>query len=53
MNPDFDHGLSGHPGGVELVAAILPPEPDQNQPEVDVMIFKIFSAKNSAKNWRI
>ena len=32
MNPVCDQGLRVHPGGVELVAGIRAPEPDQNQP---------------------
>ena len=33
MNPDRDHGVSGHPLGVEFVAAIVCIDPAQNQPE--------------------
>ena len=30
--PVCDHGLRGHPDGVEFVGEIRLPEPDQNQP---------------------
>ena len=32
MKPVCDQGLLLQPGGVELVAAMVTPEPDQNQP---------------------
>ena len=43
MYPDLDHGWSGHPGGVELVAAMVAIEPAQNQPINNVIKIKLIS----------
>jgi len=48
MNPVCDQGLPFQPGGVELVGAIVTPEPDQNQPrkmEEKQLHFQTFLAR--------